>query len=90
MHSVMDPDMILPFIIYPFHALSREKYGSPVLGPPLPELPCCFHVSPEAKIGVGSSEAALECDCPPTPKPRKEGKPKQIVQGPYSNVLESL
>ena len=27
-------------------------------------------------------------DCPPTPKPREEGTPAQIVPGPYSNMLE--
>ena len=30
----------------------------------------------------------LEYDCPPTPRPR-EGKPAQVVAGPYSNILKS-
>ena len=29
----------------------------------------------------------LQYDCPPTPKPREDGKPAYIIQGPCSNVV---
>ena len=47
----------------------------------------CFRKPPFSTIVEARK---LEYDCPPTPKPRDEGKPGEVVSGPYSNSLESI